>query len=107
MEGWLPIFYLMVILKIPVGLLLYIVWWAFKAEPVPEEAPETGADGHGFRRFRGGPKRPSGPRRGPHAPDALPLPDCPPGRMRIGAPAAIRAGAGSLRPGQAERASSA
>jgi hypothetical protein len=72
-EGWLPIFFLMVILKIPVGFLLYIVWWAFRAEAAPEEAPEDGGKDR-FRRFRREPRRPRGPRRGPHAPDALPLP---------------------------------
>ena len=74
MEEWLPIFYLMVILKIPVGFMLYIVWWAFRAETAPEEAPGTGEEDFGFRRFRRQPKRPRGPRRGPHAPDALPIP---------------------------------
>ena len=89
MEEWLPIFYLMVILKIPVGFLLYIVWWAFKAEVEPEEAPETGSDDHRFGRFRRQPKHPRDPRRGPHAPDAAPLPECPPaGRIRIVTPPA-------------------
>lgn len=74
MQDWLPIFYLMVILKIPVGALLYIVWWAFRAEVAPEEAPEQGEEDTGFRRFRREPKRPRGPRRGPHAPDAAPIP---------------------------------
>jgi hypothetical protein len=88
-EEWLPIFYLMVILKIPVAFLLYIVWWAFRAETEPEEAPETGGGEHRFGRFRRRPKPPRGPRRGPHAPDALPLPDCPPGgRIRILTPPA-------------------
>jgi hypothetical protein len=87
-EEWLPIFYLMVILKIPVAALLYLVWWAFHAETEPEEAPETGGGEHRFGRFRK-PKPPRGPRRGPHAPDALPLPDCPPGgRIRIVTPPA-------------------
>jgi len=81
-EGFFPIFFLAVILKIPVGLLLYLVWWAFHAYELPEEASE-GGDDDGFRRFRREPKRPRGPRRGPHAPDARPLPACPPGgRMR-------------------------
>ena len=31
--------FLMVVLKIPVGPLLYLVWWAFRAETLPEEAP--------------------------------------------------------------------
>ena len=73
-EGWLPIFYLMVILKIPVAALLYIVWWAFRAETRPEEATDEDGGADRFRRFRRQPKSPRGPRRGPHAPDALPLP---------------------------------
>ena len=73
MDGFFPIFFLMVILKIPVALLLYIVWWAFRAETLPEEeAP--GEEDHRFRRFRRQPKRPRGPRRGDHGPDAIPLP---------------------------------
>ena len=28
----MPILFLMVVLKIPVALLLYLVWWAFRAE---------------------------------------------------------------------------
>jgi hypothetical protein len=87
-EGFLPIFFLAVILKIPVGLMLYLVWWALHAEPEPEEAPPEAED-HRFRRWRREPKRPRGPRRGPHAPDAQPLPDCPPGgRTRVITPPA-------------------
>ena len=74
MEGFWPIFFLGVILKIPVGLLLYLVWWAFRANTIPEETPPEPED-HRFRRFRREPKRPRGPRRGPHGPgDAVPLP---------------------------------
>lgn len=81
----------MVVLKIPVGLLLYIVWWAFRAETLPEQAPPEPED-HRFRRFRREPKRPRGPRRGDHGPDAIPLPDCPPGGRgrEITAPARVR-----------------
>ena len=83
MEGFFPIFFLMVILKIPVGLLLYLVWWAFRASTVPEEAPPEPEDQR-FGRFRREPKRPRGPRRGDHGPDAISLPDCPPsGRRRV------------------------
>jgi hypothetical protein len=91
-HGFWPIFFLMVILKVPVGLLLYLVWWAFRAETQPEEAPPESED-HRFRRFRREPKRPRGPRRGDHGPDAIPIPVCPPGgRSRIIArPAALRA----------------
>ncbi len=94
MGGAWPIIFLAVILKIPVGFLLYTVYWAIKATPEVEEAPQTGEDGHGFRRFDPEPRNPRGPRRGPHAPDAAPLPGCPPGGRRriLGPPAPIRAG---------------
>ena len=81
----------MIVLKIPVGLLLYLVWWAFRAETQPEEAPPEAED-HRFRRFRREPKRPRGPRRGGHGPDAMPLPEVPhDGRIRITPPAQVRA----------------
>ncbi len=87
MEGWWPIFFMAVILKIPVAALLYIVWWAVKTDDQAVE--ETGDDG-GFRRHRSTPPRPRGPRRGPHGPDAVALPDCPPGgRTRVVRPEAV------------------
>lgn len=87
-EKWVPIFYFMVVLKVPVIALLWVVWWAWKSQPAPEEAPEDGGS-HRFGRFRRLPKRPRGPRRGPGAPDAVPLPDCPPGgRVRVFTPPA-------------------
>jgi hypothetical protein len=106
-EGFFPIFFLAVILKIPVAALLYLVWWAFKAETRPEPAPPDGGEDR-FGRFRREPKRPRGPRRGPHAPDAHPLPDCPPGgRTRIFTPpaparaaTAHAAGRGSAEPAE-------
>ena len=103
MEGFWPIFFLAVILKIPVGLMLYLVWWALHAEPAPEEAPPE-PDEDRFHRWRREPRRPRDPRRGPHAPDARPLPDCPPaGRSRVvTAPAPLRAGATHTR-GAAEQ----
>ena len=39
MDGWLPIVFLAVILKIPVLAGMYIVWYAVKAEPETEEEP--------------------------------------------------------------------
>lgn len=82
MEGFWPIFFLIVVLKIPVLASLWLVWWASRAEPLPEEAPEEG-DG-GFRRWNAEPRRPRGPRRGPHGAGAKPLPECPPGgRTRV------------------------
>jgi hypothetical protein len=91
-EGFWPIFFLAVILKIPIAFLLYLVWWAIHQTPETEEAPPANEDEtlrHGRRR----PLRPRGPRRGPHAPDAQPLPSCPPaGRFRVlTPPAPVRA----------------
>ena len=87
MDGWVPIFFLMVVLKIPVGALLYLVWWAFRASTA-EEAP-GGEQEDPFRRFRRDPKRPKGPRRGDHGPDAIPVPECPPaGRAHVFTPPA-------------------
>ena len=63
--GW-AFFYMFVILKIPIVALLYLVWWAVKDEPAP-------ADEEPRERLRRGPdhprrpRRPSPPRRGPHA----------------------------------------
>ena len=99
MEGFWPIFFLAVVLKIPVAAMLYLVWWAFQAETAPEEAPPESGD-HRFHRFRRDPRprRPRGPRRGPHAPDAQPLPGCPPGgRSRmLTPPATHRAATGHV-----------
>lgn len=96
MEDAFPIIFLAVILKIPVALLLYLVWWAIHAQPEIEEAP-PGADDHEFRRFRRDPGGPPKPRRGPHAPDAQPLPGCPPGgRKRVlTPPVPVRAASGA------------
>ena len=57
--GW-TIFYMVVIIKIPMVAALWLVWWAIKNEPIPGE--ETGDD-RGPRRKR--PPRPRWPRRGP------------------------------------------
>ncbi len=77
MEGYVPLLFLMVVLKIPVAALLYLIWWAVRAVPEPDEIADGGE--HGFHRWHSSPRRPKGPRRGPHAPDAVPLPACPPG----------------------------
>ncbi len=74
--GFWTIFFLLVILKIPVLGALGLVWWAVRAEPLPEEGAEDDG-GHGFPRR--GPAGPRGPRRGgPHGAGARPLPECPP-----------------------------
>jgi hypothetical protein len=57
--------WLMVILKIPIGGLLYIVWWAIRQEPEPVESDGDGGGGSPHDR---GPRvrPPQPPRRGPH-----------------------------------------
>jgi hypothetical protein len=69
--------WLMLILKIPIGALLYIVWWAVRqdTEPVVDDA-----DGEGGQRRDRGPRirPPQPPRRGPHGEPA----PRPPSRMR-------------------------
>ena len=65
------------VLKIPVGLLLYLVWWAFRAGARAPRRPRRSADDHEFRRWDREPRGPRGPRRGPHAPDAQPAPRLP------------------------------
>jgi hypothetical protein len=90
-DGFWAIFFLAVILKIPVLGSLWLVWWASRAETQPEDAPDEGHGG--FRRWDAQP-RPNGPRRGPHGEGAKPLPECPPGgRTRVlTPPAPVRAG---------------
>jgi hypothetical protein len=73
----MPYIFLGVILKIPVALMIWLVWWAMKAHD------NAGSGGGGKERpvpRHKGP-RPGGPlpRRGPHPAGAKPLPDCPPG----------------------------
>lgn len=69
--------YLMVVLKIPIALLLYLVWWAVHQVPDPE--PETpGGDGGSRRPLHPRGPLPRSPRRGPHAG----APPAPPARSR-------------------------
>jgi len=78
MSSFWAVFWLAVILKIPIAALLYIVWWAVREPPVPEAGPGDG--GGGSRRDphpRLSPPHP--PRRGPHAGPAPASPD----RVRV------------------------
>ena len=96
MEGFWPIFFLLVVLKIPVLGALWLVWWASRPAVEPDGAEDS--DG-GFKRWRPQPVGPRGPRRGPHGGAARALPDCPPGgRTRvITPPATARAGLAEAR----------
>lgn len=71
--------FLMVILKLPIFMLLYIVWYAIKSPPEPE--PVTGEDGGTKRPLSPRPRHPHprpalprNPRRGPHGAPQLPAP---------------------------------
>lgn len=65
------------ILKIPVLAACWLIWHAVRAVPDPVEGTEeSGGSERGRFRRQPKPKRPRGPRRGPHAPDAQPVP-CP------------------------------
>jgi hypothetical protein len=69
--------WMLVILKIPVIAALWIVWWAVRSEPQPEEGRTDEGGGrwrHRHPRIR--PPRP--PRRGPHGQP----PPAPPQRVR-------------------------
>ena len=65
--------FMMLVLKLPLGMLLYIVWWAIKATPEVEGSDEGG----GAKRWPHGPRSPRTPhppRRGPHAEPPPPSP---------------------------------
>jgi hypothetical protein len=65
--GFWAVFWIAVVMKIPIVMLLWIVWWAIKDPPLAE-ADERG-DGGSDRDPRPHPRRrpPHPPRRGPHA----------------------------------------
>jgi len=71
--------WLMLALKIPIGLLLWLVWWA--VHQVPDEAEQPGGGGGGGVRELPHPRTPlpRHPRRGPHGD---PRPAAPP-RVRV------------------------
>ena len=65
MSGFWAVFWLALVLKIPIVALLYIVWWAVKDPP----EPQIGETGEGGSRYDGPHPRlrpPQPPRRGPH-----------------------------------------
>ncbi|MGB0121528.1 MAG: hypothetical protein WBP55_11320, partial [Solirubrobacterales bacterium] len=58
-------FFLLVVLKVPIIGSIYLLWWAAQPKPEPEPVEDDNRDeGHGRRRPR--PQFPRGPRRGPH-----------------------------------------
>jgi len=78
MHGFWAVFWLALILKIPIVALLYLVWYAIRNPPVPE----MDQDGGGGSRFDPHHPRinpPHSPRRGPHAEPPPGAPD----RVRV------------------------
>ena len=72
MEGW-GFIWVMVVLKIPLAMLLYTVWWAIKQ--VPEPTADDSDDGGTGDRTPPRPELPGPPRRrGPHGDPTLPAP---------------------------------
>jgi hypothetical protein len=71
---WTGFLFLMFALKIPLGMLLWLVWWAIRQTPDEEQLPQGGDGGSrvGDRPPHTPPRR---PRRGPHGD---PAPAAPP-----------------------------
>ena len=63
--------WIMLVLKIPLAMLLFIVWYAIRAVPEPADGGDDGPRRGGGPRIT--PPRPS--RRGPHGDPAPPAPD--------------------------------
>ncbi len=74
MEGFWAVFWLALVLKIPIFMLLYIVWWAVKDPPVAaaDRRDDGGSDRDPWPHPRG--PMPKPPRRGQHT---GPLPSSP------------------------------
>jgi len=62
-EGFWAVFFLLVVLKIPVFGALWLIWWASQ-EPRPETAADDSDEG--FKRWGRWPVRPRGPHSGPY-----------------------------------------
>ena len=70
MEGYLPVFFLIAVLKLPVLGMIYLLWWASKPAPDEQSAGDEG-DGGSPDRVIPKPKFPRGPRRDPHGGGSL------------------------------------
>ena len=71
--GW-TMLYLFVALKIPILAAIYIVWWAVKQEPDPNEDAHDDGGSKTTARPHPVPKLPRHPRRGPHGEPEPPAP---------------------------------
>ncbi len=71
MQGFWPIFFLLVVLKIPVFAGIWLVWWA--SHQTPDDAYEPSEDSdEGFKRWEPNRPRPRGPHGGPFGGSARP-----------------------------------
>jgi hypothetical protein len=77
MHGFWAVFWLAVILKIPIVALLGLVWYAIRQPPVPEADQDGGGGARRGPHPRISPPQP--PRRGPHAAPPPAAPD----RVRV------------------------
>ena len=82
MEGYWPIMFLLVVLKVPAIFMIYLLYWAAKNEPENGVIDEDG-DG-GSDRLHPRPPKPRGPRRDPHGGGSI---KPPPRRIRTPEPA--------------------
>jgi hypothetical protein len=81
MSGFWAVFFLAVVLKIPIAALFAIIWWALRDPPVPEpDREDDGGSRHDPHHPRIRPPQP--PRRGPHVERTPGSPE----RVRSGAP---------------------
>jgi len=69
MEGYWPVLFLLIALKIPAIGMIWLLYWAATNEP-ENGAIDEGEDGGGGKR-RPRPLMPRGPRRGPHGGGSL------------------------------------
>lgn len=78
MEGIWPIFFLLVVLKVPIFVAIWLLWYANPKAPEPDASEDDG----GSERVRPArpPKPPRGPRRDPHGGGILLRPE--PARSR-------------------------
>lgn len=66
MSGFWAVFWIAVVLKIPLAMLLFLVWWAVKSPPAPEVDDDDGGGSDRDPRPHPRNRPPRPPRRGPH-----------------------------------------
>jgi hypothetical protein len=72
-DGFWAVFWLAVVMKIPIAAVLWLVWYAVREPAAPEHDSSDGRGGSD-RDPHPRPRHPRPPRRGPHAEPAPPAP---------------------------------